>query len=160
ATGTISTTNAQSYNGAVVLGANTTTTSTGSGGITFGSTVNGGFSLAVNTAGTTTFSGIVGATPLTSLTTDLPGATALNGRSVTPSGGQAYHDSTVTLGTNTLLTHTGAGSLVLDGTTLSLGTFTLTDNATTAASTGTISSQITGSGGLTKNGPGTLTLSN
>ena len=95
------------------------------------------------------------------MTTDAPGTLNINGGSVTTSGGQSYHDATVTLGANTVLNHTGAASLVIDGTTLALGAFTLTDNPTTAGSTGTISNAIAGNSAaaLIKNGLGTLTLS-
>src|SRR5262249_31926856 len=61
--------------------------------------------LTVNTSGggTTTFGGAVGAThPLTTLTTNADGMTALNGGSVHTSGAQTYNDS-VTLGADTTL---------------------------------------------------------
>lgn len=60
--GSIATTGAQSFNGAVVLGAAVTLTSTGGGNVTFGSTLDGAVGLTVNTAGTTNFDGTVGAT--------------------------------------------------------------------------------------------------
>src|SRR5207237_1182032 len=86
-------------------------TSTGAGNIGFGSTVDGAFALTVNTAGVTTFGGAVGgATALASLTTDAPGATALNGGSVTTTGDQSYSDA-VTLGTDTTLISTGGGAV-------------------------------------------------
>src|SRR5262249_57026568 len=72
----------------------------------FAKRVEGAFSLTVNTAGTGTFGGALGSTTaLTSLTTDAPGSTALNGGSVTTTGAQSYND-TVTLGANTTLTST------------------------------------------------------
>ena len=66
----------------------------------------------------------------------------------------------MTLGASTVLTHAGANSLTIDGSTVSLGSFTLTDNAATAATTGTISAAIGGLGGLVKTGDGSLTLPN
>src|SRR5207302_1037120 len=111
--GGVTTSSDQSYNDAVTLGANTTLTSTGGGNITLASTVNGAFDLAVNTAGTTTFGGAVGGTTaLTSLTTDLPGVTALNGGAVTTTLAQTYNDP-VTLGAATTLTSTGSGNITL-----------------------------------------------
>jgi len=51
-----------------------------SGNVTFGNTVDGTQSLTVNTAGVTAFLGAVGSSsPLTSVTTDAAGTTALNG---------------------------------------------------------------------------------
>ena len=101
--GSYDTTGGQTYDETVTLGANTTLASTGSGNITFGSTVNGAFSLTANTAGATSFGGAVGGTTaLTSITTDAPGSTALNGGGVTTTGAQTYNDA-VTLGANTTL---------------------------------------------------------
>src|SRR5204863_404435 len=91
----------------------TTLTSTGSGNITLASTVNGAFDLAVNTGGATTLGGVVGGTTaLTSLTTDLPGTTALNGGAVTTTLAQTYNDP-VTLGANDTLTSTASGAIAL-----------------------------------------------
>ena len=124
--GSITTTGTQTYGDAVVLGANTTLTSTGSGNVTLGATVNGGSALTVNTAGTTIFSGVVGgATPLTSVTTDAPGSTDLNGGSVTTTGAQSYGNA-VTLGATTTLVSTGSGNITL-GSTVN-GLFGLTVN--------------------------------
>jgi hypothetical protein len=47
----ITTSGAQTYTGAVTLGANTTLTSTASGSLLFSSTVSGGYSLATSTGG-------------------------------------------------------------------------------------------------------------
>src|SRR5262249_8684374 len=102
---------AQAYNDAVVLTANTTLTSTNSGNVTFGKTVDGAFSLLVNTAGTTVFDGAVGnGTALTTLTTDAPGTTDLNGLTVTTTGAQTYND-TVVLSANDTLTSTSSGDV-------------------------------------------------
>ena len=77
--GAIRTTGAQTYNDNVILGANTTLTSTITGAITFNGTLDGAAAdtqtLDVNTAGTTSFNGVVGGTAaLARLTTDLNGA--------------------------------------------------------------------------------------
>jgi fibronectin-binding autotransporter adhesin len=101
----ITTTGAQTYNDAVTLGANTTLTGSN---MAFNGTLNGAHALTVNTTGTTTFGGIVGGiTPLTSLTTDAGGTTAINGGAITTSGAQIYNDD-VTLGTATVLTTTNS----------------------------------------------------
>jgi hypothetical protein len=111
--GTVTTSGAQTYNDAVVLGANAVVTSTGGGAIAFGSTVDGAASLMVNTAGTTTFAAAVGGTtPLTALVTDAGGATAISGATVTTSGSQTYGD-TVTLAADDTFTSSG-GSIVFN----------------------------------------------
>ncbi len=73
--------------------------------INFVSTVDGGQTLSLaNGAGTTTFGGAVGATtPLTSVTSDSTGTTAINGGSIATSGAQTYNDA-VTVGASTILT--------------------------------------------------------
>jgi len=102
--GSVTTTGAQSYGEAVVLGANTTLSSTGSGDISFGNTLDGAYSLAVNTAGVTRFNGVVGAgTALSSLTTDAPGSVVMNAGTVTTSGAQTYNDA-MSLSRGTTLT--------------------------------------------------------
>jgi hypothetical protein len=60
--------------------------------------------LTVNDAGTTTFGGVVGGTTaLSSVTTDAPGTTAINGGRVTTSAAQTYND-VVTLGVDDVVT--------------------------------------------------------
>ncbi|GEM_PF-3160615 len=101
----------QTYSDALTLGAATTLTSLLGGDITAAGTVNGGVNLTVNTGGSTFFDGPVGnVTPLTSLTTDGPGVTAINGGSVRTSRAQTYNDS-VNLGADTTLTSTAAGAI-------------------------------------------------
>ena len=106
----------QTYNGAVLLNSATVLADTGSGSITFKSTVDGTHALAVNTKGDEVFNGVVGGTtPLASLTTDDPAAPASEQTgghaSLNPSGGtsspfvhttgaQDYYDNLV-LGANT-----------------------------------------------------------
>jgi autotransporter-associated beta strand protein len=131
------------------------------GAVTFPNALSGGYNLNDTSSGLSTFSAAVGSpTPLASvaITNDV----AIDGGSVNTTGSQTYNGN-VSLGADTTLTHTGAGSLSISGKTLYLGGFTFTDASTTAASTGTIAAQITStittSGGLTENGLGTLTLS-
>ncbi len=104
--GNVTTTNGQTYNSAVTLGAGATLTTTNSA-VTFASTVDSASGIAealtVNAGtGTVIFGGAVGAVnPLASLTVDSP--TIINGGAMTSTNGQSYHGS-VTLGANTTLT--------------------------------------------------------
>jgi filamentous hemagglutinin family protein len=134
--GTITTTNNQTYNDAVTLGANASLTSTG-GVITFNNTVNGltdgGQTLTVNGANGVVFGNdttdIVGGTNrLAALT--VTGATTLNGSAITTTGSQAYN-SNVTLGTDVALTSSGGG-VTFDG------TLNGANNLTVSTATGTI----------------------
>ena len=101
--------------------------------VTFASTVNGARALTIsNGSGTTTFGGLVGGTtPLSSLTTDVTGATAINGGGISTSGAQSFNDA-VTLGAATTLsgvdvhfasTLNGASTLAINdsGTTIFAG---------------------------------------
>ena len=75
----------------------------GTGNTTLSSTVNGAKSLVINTGGVTTFGGLVGGTSaLTSITTDAPGSTAINGGGATTTTAQTYNDA-VSLGANAVL---------------------------------------------------------
>jgi len=149
--GGVTTSGAQSYQGAVSLGANATLTSTGSGDVTFGSTVDGSFSLAVNTGGLTAFGGQVGgSTKPTSLTTDAFGSTALNGGGVATTGAQTYND-VISLGADTTLRST-SGSI---GSSAAIG---LSSHTLTVVGSGSLSGVISGSGGVIKQGSGTLVL--
>ena len=111
--GSVTTTGVQTYNDTVFLGAGTVLTSLAGGNITFALTLDSlaattAQALTVNTAGRTIFSGAVGlGNALASVTTDAPGATQLNGGSVTTTGAQTYNDA-ATLGANTTLV-SGAG---------------------------------------------------
>lgn len=105
--GAVTTSGLQNYDGAVLLTNSVTLASTGNAAISLDSTVNGAFALVVNTTGVTTFGGVVGGlSPLSSLTTNAGGTTAINGGTVTTSGAQSYNDA-VTLAANT--TTTGVG---------------------------------------------------
>lgn len=103
--GTIVTAGDQVYSSAVTLGAATTLGTTGTNGnaITFNATIDGAHALTLNTPGTTTLGGAVGGeTPLSSLTTDAGGTTAINGGEVVTTGAQTYGDA-VSLGADTIL---------------------------------------------------------
>ena len=126
---TLTTTGAQTYNAAFVLGGNTTLTSTGGGTLTFTSTVDGPFALTLNSAGNEVFDGRVGGTtPLASVTTDDPAAVITGGHvvfniagsataapSVTTTGTQTYNDA-ATLRADTVLASTGGGTLTFAST--------------------------------------------
>ena len=133
-----------------------TVTINNTGAVTFSNALNGGYNLLDTSSGLSTFSAAVGSTTALA-SVSISNAAAIDGGAVTTRGNQNYGGN-VTLSANTILTHTGANSLSIAGITLSLGSSTLTDNPTTAASTGTISAPITGTGGLSVSGAGTLTL--
>lgn len=100
---TVMTSGAQNYIGAVTLLSGTTINGVG---ITFGNTLNGARTLVINDSGATVFEGAIGGiTPLTSLTTDTGGTTAINGGSVATTGSHTYSDA-VTLGQHTALSGT------------------------------------------------------
>ncbi|MBU3624539.1 autotransporter-associated beta strand repeat-containing protein, partial [Polynucleobacter sp. AP-Latsch-80-C2] len=133
--GSITTTGAQTYTGAVTLGSDvvlTTTGSTGTIGVSFGSSITGsgkaltidtgsyasatiglaavGVSgtpigaLTLNNAGTTTLGGAIYAA---SLITNAGGTTAINTTAITTTAAQTYNDA-VTLGSDVTLTSSGA----------------------------------------------------
>ncbi|MDI1258122.1 filamentous hemagglutinin N-terminal domain-containing protein [Aquabacterium sp.] len=140
----IRTTGAQSYGGAVTLGANTTVTANT---VDFNGTVNGARTLLVNDSGTTTFHGNVGGTAaLTSLATTAGGSTVLPAQ-VTTSGAQVYGDP-VTLSANTALSANSVSMANLIGAshTLAIATPGLVD----------FNGTITGVTGLDKTGTGTV----
>jgi hypothetical protein len=159
--GTVATTNNQTYNDAVTLGANASLTSTG-GVITFNNTVNGltdgGQTLTVNGAngvvfGNTTTDIVGGTNRLAALT--VTGATTLNGSAITTTGSQAYN-SNVTLGTDVALI-SSSGGVTFDG------TLNGANNLAVSAATGTIFNNtvgdITDLASLTVAGPTTVNTS-
>ena len=106
----VSTTGAQTYNDNVSLGADPVITG---GSVTFNGTVDNGQNLTVNSAGVTTFAGLVGnGTPLTSITTNAAGSTAINTTVVSTTGAQTYNDN-VALGADPVIT---GGSVTFNGT--------------------------------------------
>jgi len=114
--GNITTSGSQNYNGTVTLTNDltleSTTTTTGTGGITFASTIDGTHVLNITTnAGTngTTFNGFVGQTaPLT--TVSVNGPSTFHCTSITSTGNQTYN-GTVTVQSDTTLT-ANAGQLI------------------------------------------------
>ena len=131
----ISTTGAQSFNDSLTLGTSVTLTGTD---ISFANTLDddataGDADLIINASGGTTFAGDVGGNqPLTSLSTDAAGATAINA-SISTTAAQSFNDA-VTLGTSVSLTGTDisfANTLDDDGT---AGDANLTINASGTAS--------------------------
>jgi filamentous hemagglutinin family protein len=102
--GSITTTGAQNYGGAVTLGADSTLTG---GSVQFSGTLDGAHALTVDSSGATTFAGVVGGSrPLTSITTDAPGTVAIDTTAITTSGPQSYGEP-MTLGANASFTGTG-----------------------------------------------------
>ena len=112
-------------NAATTLAANLTVNA-GAGPIDLNGTINddgaGGTTsdLALNTTGATTIDGVIGTTPLTSVTTNASGTTTISGGSITTTGNQAYNDAVV-LGNDLTIQTTNNGSLsfasTIDGTT-------------------------------------------
>jgi hypothetical protein len=159
--GTITTTGAQTYNDAVTLDANTILDA-GVGNISFGSTLNGAFSLNAKSSGTTTFTGSVGGgTPLTSLTANSGGTTAINGGAITTTGTQTFNDA-VTLSANTTL---NSAADITFGSTLNGATFNMNINAGGLALTNNVSNiktlsieNIVAAGAITLMGPGGLAI--
>ncbi len=90
----------QTYGGAVTLTGDTSLGDSGGGAIAFLGTIGGAHALDVNTAGATSFAAPVQIASLTVANT--AGTTALDGGSVTTTGGQTY-DNPVTLGAATVL---------------------------------------------------------
>jgi autotransporter-associated beta strand protein len=107
----VTTASDQVFNDAVTASGAPVFASPAGGAVTFASTLDGATAVAVNTAGVTTFGGAVGGvTPLSSLTTDAGGTTAVAGGAVTTTGGQLYGDP-VTLGAAATLASTGGGTI-------------------------------------------------
>ena len=177
--GAVTTSGAQTYSGAVALGADTQLTGTG---IAFGSPVNGGVALTVqagsgaasfggavgnttrlgavtvNSNGATTFGGAVRAA---SVSTDAAGTLALNGGTVNTTGAQSYGERAV-LGVDTTLTGSslsltggadattaGGQSLTLAGPATLAGAFGAQQALRSFSATGTSS---LGSGSITTTG--------
>jgi filamentous hemagglutinin family protein len=108
--GNVTTAAGQTYSGAVTLGANVTLSDSGGSPVDFKSTVDGAQALTVTTAGTATFAGAVGgSTALTSLAVTT-GTAALNGGTITTTGGQTY-SGPVTLGAAASLSDTGGSAI-------------------------------------------------
>lgn len=119
----------QTYNNAVVLGADTTLRGND---IRFISTVDGGFALTVETTtnGDTEFRGAVGdTTPLVSLMTNADGRTLLGGLRVRTTADQTYNDAVVLTANATITARNIRFDKTVDG------AFDLTVNSTGAGDT-------------------------
>ena len=165
--GSVSTTGGQTYGDAVLLGANTSLSSSAKGAIFFNSTVDGAFTLGINTAGLTTFKGAVGSgkrTALVSLTTLGSGAVEIDGGLVATTGAQNYGGN-VTLGADTIFTSSNVASTgnisfqaKLDGAfalTVNTGARTLFNGP--VGSMAPLASLTTDKGGTTEIGGGAIT---
>ncbi|MCW2241359.1 filamentous hemagglutinin N-terminal domain-containing protein [Azospirillum canadense] len=125
--GSVVTTGAQSFGGAVLLAGAAETLTSGTGGIAFAATLDGGQGLTLSSGtGDVTFGGAIGSTSrlgalsvnsggqtgfagavkAASVTTDAAGTLALDGGSVDTTGAQSYGERAV-LGADTVLTGTG-----------------------------------------------------
>jgi hypothetical protein len=125
----VTTAGSQTYVGAVTLNTDETMISTG-GNINYNSTVDGAFNLtarAMAAGKAVTFSGIVGGTPLASLTTNdnaALGTTTIATTAITTSGNQTYNNAITLGGTETL----SGTTMTFNGTvnnSLGSGTFTV-----------------------------------
>jgi len=132
--GVVTTSGDQTFNDAVVLGADATLTGTN---VTFASTVDDDASsstssdLTVNASGTTRFSGPVGSySPIDSITTDAAGTTQING-SVSTSGGTMLFNDDVVLTASVELTDTGSTGITFAKTVSGDHDLTLNATATT-----------------------------
>jgi hypothetical protein len=136
-------------------GTNTVVTSTGTGAagaVTFAKTLTGASNLSVNTPGKSSFDGLV---DVTSLTTDIPGATgstAVNGGMVTTSNFQTYNDAVTMGAASTSFTAGGAITFAstLDGasvtTTTSVGSTKFVDAVGGTTALTSLKARVKGSG--------------
>jgi hypothetical protein len=157
--GLVRTSGAQEFDDAVTLGAAATQfASTGNGPITFRSTLDGASAVSVTTAGLTNFVGAVGgSTPLTSLTTNGGGSTAINGGLVRTTGAHQFSDA-VAVGTAaaTLFTSIGNAAITFGGTLDGASAVTVTTGGPTTFA-GPVGSAIALTS-LTTNGGGTTAV--
>ncbi len=147
--GSINTTGLQNYVAPIVLGGNTTLSSSGGGNISFNDPINGASILMLNTSGEVTFAAGAGnVTPLHSVVTDAGGKTTISS-SIATTTAQTYGDLVETTATLTLTSdQINTANVDIVG--------TLTVNV---GNTGELSGTITGGGSLIKDGAGKLTLS-
>lgn len=152
--GKVNTSGAQTYNGALMLSADTTLASSG-GPIDLGSTLDGAHSLSVNTSGVTTLGGAIGdTTTLTSISVlNTAGSTTLNGGAISTTGAQTYANA-VTLGADTTLSSNSGGAILLGGSVYAAHDLTVNSASTSSG----IAGSIFGAGSLIQSGGGTLTL--
>jgi hypothetical protein len=142
------------FGGNLTLDKNLTVTS-GSGAVTFNSTVNGAAALVVNSSGATTFVGAVGsAAPLTNLTTNAGGTTLIQGGSIVTTGTQTYGDAVLAGPAVTTLATTNSKVLFGDSLTL-IGDLDVTSGAGDVTFTGAVN----GGAALKVNSSGTTKFS-
>jgi hypothetical protein len=157
-------TGGQNYSDAVTLTSNMILTSTGSGTLSFGSSLNGAHALTLNTAGVTTIGGTVGNTSaLTSLTTNAAGSTTLSGGSITTTGAQTFNDP-VNLASGATLSSTNGGNISFATTVNGAGSLIVITAGTVTfggavGSPSALSSLLTQGGGTTAINGGTVTTS-
>jgi hypothetical protein len=183
-TSTVTTSGSQTYSGAVVLGADTTLTTTnsvvtfastvdssnltardltvdaGSGAISLSGTVGGTNvldAITLNSTGTTTLSSAV---TTGSLTTNAGGITAINGGAVTTTGSQTYNDAVTLNATANATTLTGTN--IIFGSTVRSATdgedaLTVTGSGTTTF-VGAVGDNSQRLASLTSNGGGTTVV--
>ncbi|MDE1149843.1 MAG: filamentous hemagglutinin N-terminal domain-containing protein [Azospirillaceae bacterium] len=148
----ITTTGTQTYTGAVTLAANPTLTGSS---VTFSGTLDGYKVLAV--VGNATFGGPVGGTTaLSSLY--VSGTAALNGGAISTVGNQTFHGA-VTLGADTTLATSLAGSVVSFSGTLNGAHGLIINNGSGAVTFSSTIGDTTRLGDLTVNTSGTTTFS-
>jgi filamentous hemagglutinin family protein len=153
--GTITSTGAQTYNGAVTLGAATTLAASS---VNLTGTVGGAQALTINSSGATTLGGAVN---VASLATDAAGSTSI-GANVTTTGAQSYGDA-VTLTADVVLASSGGGAINFGNTingaqALTLNTAGATSLGGAVGSTSALTSLTTNAGGTTSlGGPVTTT---
>ena len=159
--GTVTTTNGQTYTGAVTLSAAAMLIDTGGSAITFGSTVTGAtFALTTQTTGLTTFDAAVSGVGSLSVTgnavfdgsvgatsVSVGGTSDLNGGTITTAGGQTYTGA-VTLSAAAILKDTASAAITFDST-VTGNTFALTTQTTGLT---TFDAAVTGVGALSVTG--------
>ncbi len=148
--GLVTTTGAQTYNDAAVLGAATTLTSTGAGAVALKGGASGAHDLAINTSGVTQIGGGIN---VGSITTDTGGTVKLSG-DIQTTGTQSYGEQAELIGNTTLSGTTVSFANTIAGGSNSLG---VTGNAVlNGAATGLSTLSV---GGTTALNGGTVTTS-
>ena len=110
----------QTFNDAVVLTGNVTNNSSGSGNVSYNSTLDADMTandrtLAINTAGTTEFNGRVGDTEqLESVTTDAPGTTEINTDIFNVDGASITFNDPVIVEQDLVITEAGTGDVTFN----------------------------------------------
>ncbi|HEX7890013.1 MAG TPA: autotransporter-associated beta strand repeat-containing protein [Ramlibacter sp.] len=159
--GSVATSGAQTFNEAVVLGANTNF-SAGTGAIAFNGTVDGAFAMTATTSGATSFNAAVGSgTALASLSVNGGGTTSI-AADVTTTGGQNYSDAITLAAPAITVTSTGGGNIgfstTVDGNTdLAINTAGITRLFGTVGGGTALASLTTDAGGSSRIGTNVTT---